>query len=152
MFHVEEMTPADLPEVLAIEETSFTNPWTSGMFMVEMSLAHSRMRVLRDKDSQEMAPVAGYVCSWYVADEVHIHDLAVHPSLRRKGLAGMLMEDLLRDARQKRAVRVLLEVRESNVSARNFYRTIGFSEMGKRRKYYDKPTEDAVCMVLELQT
>lgn len=150
MFLVEEMTPADLPEVLAIEEISFTNPWTRGMFMVEMSLAHSRMRVLRVKDGEEMAKVAGYVCSWYVADEVHIHDLAVHPSLRRKGLAKILMSDLLRDAGQKKAARVLLEVRESNSAALDFYRKLGFHETGARKKYYEKPTEDAVCMTLEL--
>ena len=45
---------------------------------------------------------------------------------------------------------IFLEVRESNVSARALYVKLGFAEIGKRKKYYSNPTEDAILMKLSL--
>ena len=156
MYRIEEMTPADLPQVLAIEELSFTNPWTRGMFMVEMTLPQSRTIVIKTGDSgkkdRDDGDVAGYACWWNVSGEVHILDIAVHPTLRRRGLAGRLMEAILRDARESGSERAFLEVRASNLPAREFYRKLGFTETATRKKYYDKPSEDAICMTLEITT
>lgn len=150
MFRIEDMTPADLPEVVAIEELSFTNPWTRGMFMVEMTLPQSRTIVLKTGEGRNISRIAGYACWWNVSGEVHILDIAVHPSLRCHGIAGRMMEKVFCDARANNAKIIFLEVRASNIPAREFYRKLGFRETGTRKNYYDKPSEDAVCMTLEL--
>ena len=41
---------------------------------------------------------------------------------------------------------VFLEVRESNVPARNLYHSYGFSEIGERKNYYRDPIENAIIM------
>lgn len=148
MFRIEEMALDDLPEVLEIERMSLPDPWTEGMFMIEMSLSHSRTRVAR-VHAKDREKVAGYICYWYVADEVHVLDLAVHPAYRRMGVGRQLMDDLIGDAREKKAVCVQLEVRESNAAAFRFYRGLGFTRTGTRRKYYHNPPEDAILMTLE---
>lgn len=148
----EDMLPADLPEVLEIERASFTNPWSEGMFMVEMALSHSRMKVLRTNPEETGGGgrLAGYICSWYVAGESHILDIAVRPDCRRKGAARMLVRSLIDDLVRLGGIRVHLEVRVSNAPARAFYRNMGFFESGLRKKYYKEPAEDAVLMTLDL--
>ena len=47
------------------------------------------------------------------------------------------------------AVRVLLEVRESNVEARALYAEMGFARLGLRRAYYNEPVESAVVLILD---
>jgi ribosomal-protein-alanine N-acetyltransferase len=39
-----------------------------------------------------------------------------------------------------------LEVRESNVAAQRLYAGFGFREVGRRRRYYQRPVEDAVVL------
>jgi ribosomal protein S18 acetylase RimI-like enzyme len=45
----------------------------------------------------------------------------------------------------------ILEVRASNQRALGFYRSLGWSETGRRPRYYADPEEDAVLMSLELR-
>lgn len=152
MFEEEDMLPADLPEVLEIERASFTNPWSEGMFMVEMALSHSRMKVLRTSPEETggCGRLAGYICSWHVAGEAHILDIAVRQDCRRKGAARMLVRSLIDDSVRLGGIKVYLEVRVSNAPARAFYRNMGFIESGLRKKYYKEPAEDAVLMTLDL--
>ncbi|MDH4100496.1 MAG: ribosomal protein S18-alanine N-acetyltransferase [Nitrospirota bacterium] len=149
MPRIEEMSPADLPEVVAIEELSFSNPWTRGMFMVEMTLPQSRTVVIKTEEQGSVSRIAGYACWWNVAGEVHILDIAVHPDFRHMGHATELAKTILDEARESNAEKIFLEVRASNLPARNFYGKLGFRETGLRPRYYDKPSEDAVCMTLE---
>ena len=73
------------------------------------------------------------------AGEVEILNVAVDPGFRGQGVATALIESL-------QAAQVFLEVRESNTTAIGLYRRIGFEEAGKRKEYYDNPTEDAIVM------
>lgn len=73
--------------------------------------------------------------------EREILNLAIAPSYRRAGLATLLMEFEFRN----QAV-FLLEVRESNATARELYKKLGFVEISRRRGYYDNPPETAIVM------
>jgi hypothetical protein len=44
----------------------------------------------------------------------------------------------------------MLEVRETNQSARNLYESLQFQAYATRKSYYTNPTEDAILMTLEL--
>jgi ribosomal-protein-alanine N-acetyltransferase len=140
------MRAQDLHEVLEIERASFGNPWTSALFLQELRIPFSRILVIRSGETPD-ASIAGYLCRWLVADEVHILNVAVHPDYRRHGVGLLLMQEALREARVRAAESVTLEVRRSNVGARRLYESLGFEEVGVRRNYYGGG-EDALIMRL----
>ncbi|MHB8137607.1 MAG: ribosomal protein S18-alanine N-acetyltransferase [Smithellaceae bacterium] len=144
------MTKDDLPEILAIETESFPTPWTEGMFLDELKTTHAQCLVIKI-DTEQNTLIAAYIIFWFVADEVHLHNLAVKSEYRRLGLAYnmvMLMKDI---AAQAGISRHTLEVRESNTEAINLYRKCGFVVKGKRSGYYTDTHEDALVMWAEGQ-
>ena len=144
---IEEVSAsADLDSVVALEATSFTNPWTRDMLLRELRQSDvARVYVLRLPGYR----VAAFCACWVIFDEVHINTIAVEPELRRQGLAGALMRHLLADTAQQGARRALLEVRRSNVPAQRLYESLGFIVAGVRRDYYTQPEEDALLLVKE---
>ncbi len=141
------MQVADLPEVLQIERASFSNPWSAALFLQELQVPFSRILVVRP--AGEVQPIVGYLCRWYVADEVHILNVAVRPEYRQQGVAALLMGEVLQEARRGKAIGVTLEVRRSNAAARALYGGLGFEEVGVRRDYYGRG-EDALIMRLDV--
>jgi ribosomal-protein-alanine N-acetyltransferase len=147
---IEPMHCQDLPEVLAIEVASFALPWTAEMFANELGREDiSRILIARLLEAGEPPPIAGYICLWVIADEVHINNLAVDPRWRRQGIAVALLETALEHGRDRGAQRASLEVRASNAAAQALYRRFGFKPAGLRSRYYDHPIEDAVIMQRE---
>ena len=87
--------------------------------------------------------IVGFVVARTVAaGEREILNLAVVPDFRRKGVARALLDSTLRAFRGD----VFLEVRESNGVAQEFYKSLGFKALSKRRGYYDSPLETAIVM------
>jgi ribosomal-protein-alanine N-acetyltransferase len=140
------MRPADLDEVLAIERASFTMPWSRGAFLYEIE----QNQVARCYVIRETERIVGYVCLWEVADELHITNIAVHPTDRRRGIGRTLLTSMLDDARQRALRLVVLEVRPSNTEARALYESFGFRVVGRRRGYYYDTGEDALVMEASL--
>jgi len=140
---VDALTEADLDEVLAIEEASFTNPWTRQMFLWELQNAGvSYGYVLRTPEW----PVAAFCTVWVVLDEVHVNNLAVRPQCRGGGVGRALLEFVLRMGLGLGARRATLEVRQSNAAALKLYERLGFRVAGVRRNYYANPVEDALVL------
>ncbi len=138
----------DLPAIIDIEQLAFDSPWSLDSFERELSLPFSRLIVAVD-ESDPGRRLAGFLCRWLVADECHILNVAVHPQMRRTGVAKHLMTDALAEAKARHASVVTLEVRRSNVAARGLYRKLGFEEQRLRRNYYGVG-EDAIVMELKL--
>lgn len=87
--------------------------------------------------------LAGFVVSRRVAEgENELLNLAVAPAFRRRGVGRRLVAELT----NRHPGTLWLEVRESNTDARNFYKTLGFSEAGKRSGYYADSCESAIVM------
>ena len=150
-----DMDARDIPDVLAIERASFPNPWSAALFLQELRLPFSRTIVVRERESgngsqPETMPLVGYLCRWFVADEMHILNVAVHPAFRRRGIAAMLLDETLHEARALRTDAVTLEVRRGNTGARRLYEALRFEEVGVRRNYYGSG-EDALIMRLALR-
>ena len=142
------MRPDDLDEVVTIERASFGMPWSRGAFLYEIEQNRvARCWVLREDDR-----VAAYLCLWEIADELHVTNIAVHPALRRRGLARRLLAAILEDGRARRLRAVTLEVRPTNDEARTLYESFGFRVVGRRRGYYYDTGEDALIMESDLQT
>jgi ribosomal-protein-alanine N-acetyltransferase len=87
--------------------------------------------------------VAGFLL-WRPLDDVEceVLNLAVAPEFRRQGVGRELLSSLL----NLRDRQIFLEVRESNQTARIFYKSMGFKEVSTRPKYYDHPVEAAIVM------
>jgi ribosomal-protein-alanine N-acetyltransferase len=142
------MTKEDLDQVLAIEQTSFTMPWSRNLFLSEFRNAPvSLMLVARSLPEPEA--IIGYIVCWIVADELHILNLATEPSQRRKGIARLLVLSALKYCYERKVRRAFLEVRASNEAALSLYAGLGFVRSIVRKDYYDIPIEDAVVMSLE---
>jgi ribosomal-protein-alanine N-acetyltransferase len=133
----------DLDGVLAVEEESFTNPWTRDMYAWELqNRAVCHVLVVRTAD----CPVAGFCAFWLIFDEIHINNLAMRPQFRAQGLGTALLHHVLAEARLLGARRATLEVRASNEGARRLYERLGFYVAGTRRHYYSNPVEDALIL------
>ncbi|MGE3508532.1 MAG: ribosomal protein S18-alanine N-acetyltransferase [Vicinamibacterales bacterium] len=133
--------PTDIDGILAVEAASFTNPWTREMYLAELQQEGRAFFLLaRTADRR----VVGFCSFWRVLDEVHINNLAVLPTYRRRGIARALLNRMFADAAGWGAVRALLEVRRSNAEAQRLYEAMGFTVAGVRRGYYSHPVEDAL--------
>ena len=144
----EPMRVEDLDEVLEIERASFSMPWSRGAFTYEIE----RNRVARCWVMREDDRVAGYLCLWEVADELHITNVAVHPAYRRRGIGRAMLAAVLDDAVRRSLSLVGLEVRPTNAEARALYESFGFRVVGRRRGYYYDTGEDALIMEARLPT
>ena len=136
------MTRDLIPQIASIERSCFSLPWTEEMLEEELdSLNTSCIVALSDSDE-----VLGYASLTVVLDEGYINNVAVQRPYRRMGLASELLGVFFRFAEANKLAFLTLEVRDSNLAARGLYHKYGFREVGRRRNYYDKPTEDAVLM------
>jgi ribosomal-protein-alanine N-acetyltransferase len=135
--------PQEIDAMLAIEQASFTNPWTREMYLAELKNQDvSFFFLARDKNRQ----IVGFCSFWRVLDELHINNLAVLPEWRRAGVATALLSRVLEEAVRLGTRRIMLEVRRSNVPAQELYQKFGFTVSGVRSKYYTNPPEDALVL------
>jgi ribosomal-protein-alanine N-acetyltransferase len=142
--HIRDATARDLPRIMEIERLAFPAPWTLASFQRELTLPFSRIMVALPADSSS---IAGFLCRWLIADECHILNIAVHPDSRRLGIGSVLIAEAVNEAKSTGAGVVTLEVRRSNLPARQLYRKFEFEERRLRRHYYG-PGEDAIIMEL----
>jgi ribosomal-protein-alanine N-acetyltransferase len=141
------MTLADLPAVLAIEQSAYPFPWTYGNFVDSLAAGYDA-QLLRAPDGA----VRAYSVAMDVVDETHLLNLTVAPSWQGHGLARRLLDRLIERARGQGHRSLWLEVRLSNERAQAVYARYGFAEAGLRRGYYPAGAgrrEDARVMKLE---
>lgn len=135
--------PSDLAEVVELERVCYGDPWPASAFAALPDNSRVFFTVARQA---VRGPVAGYVVAWYVMDEAELANLAVAPDLRGHGIGQALLDAMLSDASARHVAQVYLEVRESNLAARKLYGTRGFEEVGRRKRYYRSPSEDALIL------
>jgi ribosomal-protein-alanine N-acetyltransferase len=120
---------------------SFADPWSFRDF-AETLAAGLVFLVGVDGDDR----VLGYLVARQMADEAEILNVGVTPASRRHGVGRALVAAGLERLVSLGAREVYLEVRESNLAARELYRGFAFSEVARRAKYYRRPVEDAVVL------
>jgi ribosomal-protein-alanine N-acetyltransferase len=136
------MTLSDLSQVLALENLCYTTPWSLNSFRYELGNSDAILQV-----AVLNARIIGYVCVRTILDMTHLLNITVMPEFRRKGVAGMLLGDVIDELKRiKPGVRLTLEVRQSNIAAIRLYEKFGFQVTGRRKKYYQKPEDDALLM------
>ena len=135
-----------LPQIQQIEQQSFSVPWTDAMLRMQLQ---PDSHVFLTAETENGA-VVGYVGMLYVLDEGYISNVAVRPDHRRRGIAEALLAALEARGRALMLSFLTLEVREGNAAAIALYEKRGYRIAGRRKNYYEKPTEDALIMTLTL--
>jgi ribosomal-protein-alanine N-acetyltransferase len=145
---VVEITRRDGEGIAAVDAIA-RESFVESRFSAEEELARPWARIWAARPSGGEEPAA-FLVAWHVADELHVLHVATAPSMRRRGLARVLMDGALAYAAASHARIVLLEVRRSNRAAIKLYRGIGFTVLGVRPRYYSDNDEDAIEMILAL--
>jgi ribosomal-protein-alanine acetyltransferase len=94
--------------------------------------------------------IVGFLIGRTAADEFEILNMAVSLAHRRNGIGSKLLESALEFSRFAGCARAYLEVRASNAPAIALYALHGFTESGRRVRYYRDPVEDALVLSLNL--
>lgn len=126
-FFVRRGTAADLDAIARIQGKSSWHPATYLDYDVFVA--------------ESAGEVIGFIASRAVACESEVLNIVVVPSWRRQSVATELLQTITSEE-------IFLEVRESNLVARQLYRKLGFEEYGRRKSYYEDPSEDALLMRL----
>jgi [ribosomal protein S18]-alanine N-acetyltransferase len=144
---LEAAVESDLDAIAELERASFADPWSRKSFEAVLDEPAAMLVVAR----VSTIPLAGYVVAWFAADEGQIANLAVREPTRRRGIGSMLLAGALLEGQRRGASNIYLEVRESNEAARRLYASRGFEEVGRRKRYYRHPVEDAVVLRYEMK-
>jgi len=136
--HIRWMIRRDMPEVLAIEHSSFDFPWCEEEFL----------RVLRQRNCIGMVAelgeqVVGFMIYELHKNKLHVLDFATHPEFRRQGVGQQMVAKLVGKLSSHRRTRIVLHVRETNIGAQYFYRAQGFRALEVAREHYGDTGEDA---------
>ena len=145
LLRIEPMRLADIPEVQAIEQASFTTPWPPQAYRSELETNKLAAYLVARIDGR----VVAYAGLWLMVDEAHITTFAVDPAWRRRRIGERLLLAALDLAIARGAREATLEVRRSNLAARRLYEKYGFRPVGLRPRYYTDDDEDALIMTTD---
>jgi ribosomal-protein-alanine N-acetyltransferase len=142
---VRHAVPADMECIQQIaKENSSAAQWSEKQYerlFAERSGLHLLLVL------EETEQVRGFIVGRLAADQWEIENIAVARGFERHGFGSQLLSEFVQQARQKGKA-VFLEVRESNLAARNLYQKMGLVEVGRRKSYYQSPAEDALILGL----
>jgi ribosomal-protein-alanine N-acetyltransferase len=147
---IRRMAMKDLDEIIAIENSSFSKPWSMDVFVRELQIPISRNLVATvRKDLRD--EIAGYVTYWVVAGELQVHKICVREDLRKSGIASSLMAEMIRLSCCEGVGLCTLEVGQSNEGAKRLYGKFGFEVIDIRPQYYAESGEDAMILRADLK-
>lgn len=138
---VTEMKPEHVPQIADLEKLCFADPWSEMSIEAELRSIWSYWLVALSGEQ-----VVGYIGSQSSYDETDVMNVAVHPDWRRRGIAGSLIDCLIKELKNRGSRALMLEVRASNGPAIALYEKLGFFQVGCRRNYYRNPKEDALIL------
>lgn len=138
---VREVKSEDLDQINKVEKTCFSLPWSREAYERELENKLAYYQCAEDN-----GVIMGFMGMWRILDECHITNIAVLPEYRERGVATQMLDKMIEICKCSEITQMTLEVRESNTPAINLYKKFGFAEAGKRPRYYQAPTEDAIIM------
>lgn len=142
---IREMKLEDVPSIANLETICFSDPWSENSIASELNNRLSYWLVADDNGT-----IAGYIGSQTVLDWSDVMNVAVAPEYRRQGIGESLLYALMEHLTRVGAKVFSLEVRVSNAPAIALYEKLGFTQVGRRPKYYHHPREDALILRKEL--
>ncbi len=149
------MTEHDLLEVVEIEENSGLSRWGWEAYYAELQSANQDLmfvaRIAAAAPERRFPNLAGYIVARLGADELHINNVAVRDSFRRRGIGRALLDRILAAGMRKGVKCAFLELRAGNSAALSLYEKCGFRVTARRTRYYADPVEDALVMLFQFE-
>ncbi len=136
-----KMTETDVFRVAELEKNIFSDAWSEVGLRDTLGQKQAFITV-----AEEDNEIVGYCIIYYAMTEAEIARIAVTENMRRKGVGCGLLDEVCNCCKKMKVERLLLDVRESNDSARSFYQKYGFVVDGVRKGFYEQPKENAVLM------
>ncbi|WP_251359325.1 ribosomal protein S18-alanine N-acetyltransferase [Kangiella sp. TOML190] len=147
---IASLSKSDLDSIVELESKVHPFAWSRQAHLDSIEAGYPSL-VLTENNQ-----LIGFVIFNYLSDECHLLDIAVDRQHLRQGHAKRLLSAMLEKARQAGMIKVILEVRASNLAALNLYLALGFERIGLRKNYYrgyidnmpkqEKGREDAIVM------
>ena len=128
----------DFPRLAELERLCFSTPWS------ELSFADFARHGGLILTAGENGGISGYITVLFAADEGEIANLATDPGARRRGIASRLLAAAEEQAASRGVKTLFLEVRVSNEGAIALYEKAAYGAVGRRKNFYQFPTEDAL--------
>ena len=135
--------PGQLDALMAVEQRAYSHPWSHGNFTDSLASGY-QIELLLGGDQ-----VIGYFVAMPGVEEAHLLNITVAPEFQQQGWSVVLLDALALWARGRGAQWLWLEVRISNLRARQVYEKYGFQRVGERKRYYPSASaerEDAIVM------
>ncbi|MET3589769.1 ribosomal-protein-alanine N-acetyltransferase [Bartonella silvatica] len=145
-FRIAPLQTDDSVSLYKVHQNCFIPAWEKqdfDYFLTDDSIFGHKVSLTCNPDQ-----ILGFSLCRLIVDEAEIITIAVHPQFRRQGIGSLLIDHTLRYLYHKCAIRLFLEVEETNISALKLYQCFGFQKISKRLAYY--PTKngriDAIVM------
>ena len=135
--------PGQLDALMAVEQRAYSHPWSHGNFTDSLASGYQIELLLGGEQ------VIGYFVAMPGVEEAHLLNITVAPEFQQQGWSVVLLDALALWARGRGAQWLWLEVRVSNLRARQVYEKYGFERVGERKRYYPSASaerEDAIVM------
>ena len=142
---IEPMKAEHIPEIAEIERLCFSLPWSENALRDELDNVNAHFLT-----ALTFGRVSGYIGVIEICGEADITNVAVQPDFRRMGIGKKLLDTAEKQATERKCESITLEVRESNKPAISLYSGNGYTRIGIRKNFYEKPTENAVLMTKQL--
>lgn len=139
---IRRMNSEDIDGVMNVETQCFKIAWSKESFEYEMKENNKAMYVI----AEYKGIILGYAGLWKILDEGHITNIAVLGEFRRKGIATLMLNKLIKLAQDEDVKSFTLEVKNTNNIAINLYENLGFCACGLRKGYYKDTNDDAIIM------
>lgn len=140
------MEAEDTKRAADISEKCLEEAWNEKNFQESLDKDYTLMAVAR-KEGQTV----GYIVIYLAADQAELESVAVLEEARRGGTASGLLAFAFEEAYRRGVRSMTLEVRESNTAARKLYEKFHFEMIGKRKRFYQNPQEDALILGSDLR-
>ncbi len=142
---IEKMETKDLDEVLEMEGSFPSNPWSKNMFIEEMKNPFAFCFIIKMNEIPKHQ-VMGFICFRNIGDESELLNIFVHPQYRQMGIGKKLIQFYIGFCEKTKIKRFYLEVNVSNRPAIHLYHLFSYQSLGMRKKFYQGKI-DALLMV-----
>ena len=118
--HLRWAIRADLPDILAIEQASFPQPWTKADFLRALRTRNTIGYVAMQCDT-----VVGYIVCQLHQASIDVLNIAVSPAMRRRGIGRMMMAAKKKKLLPDRRHSLTAMTSETNLVGQQFLRGCG---------------------------
>lgn len=142
---IRKMIISDAQAAAALEKECFSTPWSENAYLDTLANENA-LYLMAENENGELVGMCGLLD---ILGEGDISNVVVKETFRRQGIAEKMLTELLRQGDERGITAFLLEVRASNEAAIGLYEKLGFTAVGRRRGFYERPKEDALILKKE---